>query len=75
MIEQLTGQEVVALDAGKCPDCGGTKFLEGPHGGLSVNIKCAKCGARFNIVPRLAGSFGKERIGRPTRAIETVGAK
>lgn len=31
-----------------CPDCGGEKFLEGPHGGLSINFCCAGCGARFN---------------------------
>lgn len=33
-----------------CPDCGGTKFIEGPHGGLSVNFMCANqfCRARFN---------------------------
>ncbi len=69
MIEKLTDAEVAALDDGRCPDCGREKFLEGPHGGLSVNIKCAGCGAKFNIVPRLAGSFGKERIGRPTEKV------
>jgi hypothetical protein len=31
-----------------CPECGGREFLEGPHGGLSVNFCCAKCFARFN---------------------------
>ncbi len=76
MIEKLTDQEIFALDAGTCPDCRGEHFLEGPHGGLAVNIECSNCGARFNIVPRLAGRFGKQRIGRPTRpAAEPVGAK
>lgn len=65
MIEKLTDVEVAALDKGKCPDCDGDKFLEGPHGGASVNIKCAKCGARFNIVPGCPGSFGKERLSGP----------
>lgn len=69
MIEKLTAQEVAALDKGTCPDCGGHKFLEGPHGGVSVNIMCDGCGAKFNIVPGLGGSFGKERIGRPTKRI------
>ncbi len=41
-----------------CPDCGSTKFYEGPHGGMSVNIKCAGCGHRFNVM----GPFGVERI-------------
>ncbi len=66
-IEDVTAEEIVALDDGKCPDCQGQKFLEGPHGGISVNIECVGCGSRFNIVPGLGGSFGKERIGRPTR--------
>lgn len=37
----------------KCPDCNGGKFFEGPHGVLSVNIKCAGCGSRFNVCPPL----------------------
>jgi len=41
-----------------CPDCGSPNFLEGPHGGHSVNIKCKKCGATFNWM----GPFGIERI-------------
>ena len=32
-----------------CPDCNSVEFYEGPHGGLSVNIKCAGCGSKFNI--------------------------
>ena len=36
---------------GKCPDCGGRRFLKGPQGGLSVNIKCSRCGSKFNICP------------------------
>ncbi len=39
----------------KCPDCGGEKFLPGPRGGLSMNIKCANpdCGSEFNICPTM----------------------
>lgn len=33
----------------ECPDCGSTKFLEGPHGGLSVNVQCNGCGSTFNF--------------------------
>jgi hypothetical protein len=32
-----------------CPDCGSTKFFEGPSGGGSQNIQCAGCGHRFNL--------------------------
>jgi tRNA(Ile2) C34 agmatinyltransferase TiaS len=38
---------------GSCPDCGGEDFLEGPSGGMSVNISCEKCGTRFNLTPLL----------------------
>jgi hypothetical protein len=33
----------------QCPDCGGVDFYEGPHGGASVNVKCAhlSCGRKF----------------------------
>jgi ribosomal protein S27E len=41
-----------------CPDCGNDKFLEGPHGGMAVNFKCAQCGSKFND----EWVFGVERI-------------
>lgn len=34
---------------GKCPKCGGHDFNPGPHGGLSENIRCAGCGAKWWI--------------------------
>lgn len=64
MIEKLTQDEVGALDAGRCPDCAHERFLKGPRGGMNVNIMCAGCGAIFNVIPGLAGSFGKERLER-----------
>lgn len=42
---------------GKCPDCGSEEFLQGPSGGLSVNIQCDKCKHWFNHM-----GFGLERI-------------
>ena len=42
---------------GRCPDCSGEEFFEGPSGGLSVNIRCGKCGNWFNHSP-----FSLERI-------------
>jgi ribosomal protein L37AE/L43A len=39
-----------------CPDCGGT-LREGPHGGLSVNWVCNRCGRVFND-----NVFGVDRI-------------
>lgn len=32
-----------------CIDCGSTHLLEGPSGGMSQNIECAKCGHKFNL--------------------------
>lgn len=44
----------------KCPDCGGKQFSDGPSGGISQNIECFSCGARFNVtmgnVERICGS-------------------
>lgn len=37
-----------------CPFCKSKDFLEGPHGGLSINFKCAKCESTFNDM----GPFG-----------------
>ena len=42
----------------RCPDCHEKIFLKGPEGGMSVNIKCAGCGSKFNICP----PFFAERI-------------
>jgi hypothetical protein len=32
-----------------CPDCGYNTWYAGPTGGLSENIKCAKCNHWFNL--------------------------
>lgn len=37
------------LEYNACPDCGSTKFKEGPSGGLSQNVQCAGCGHHFNL--------------------------
>lgn len=34
-----------------CPHCGHDRFFEGPHGGRSVNVKCARCAACWSCVP------------------------
>lgn len=43
------GKVGAALAQGRCPDCGGESFVFGPRGGLSINIECAGCRARFNV--------------------------
>jgi len=44
-----------------CPFCDCAEFLDGPEGGLSINFKCVRCGARFND----EGPFGVYLIGWP----------
>lgn len=36
-----------------CIDCGSDEMLEGPCGGMAQNVKCAKCGHKFNFGPPL----------------------
>lgn len=39
-----------ALAKGDCPCCESLGcLLEGPQGGMSVNVMCSKCGSRFNV--------------------------
>lgn len=36
----------------KCPECGAEyTMLEGPHGGLALNIKCSECKTIFWTTP------------------------
>ena len=46
-----------------CPFCKSKDFLEGPHGGLSINFKCAnkECGATFNDM----WHFGIDLLSQP----------
>ncbi|MCK5613097.1 hypothetical protein KAR91_65090 [Candidatus Pacearchaeota archaeon] len=37
------------LDYNVCPDCGSGKFMEGPSGGMSQNVKCVGCGHWYNL--------------------------
>jgi hypothetical protein len=41
-----------------CPDCGGSDFIDGPRGGMSQNIQCARasCGSWYNTA-RIGGHF------------------
>jgi hypothetical protein len=52
-MESFKDWERAEILAGRCPDCGGTQFREGPSGGISTNWVCDNeaCGSRFNIAP------------------------
>lgn len=52
------GLKLECVRKNKCPDCKvKDQIMEGPHGGMSVNVRCANCGSKFNITP-----FGVKRI-------------
>ena len=47
----------------ECPDCGATDcILEGPHGGISINVMCDECKQQFNV--STVRGFLVERIGK-----------
>jgi predicted alpha/beta-hydrolase family hydrolase len=46
----LSEDEVLALNRGICPDCGGSNLLGGPSAGLSQNVGCTVCGSEFAYV-------------------------
>jgi len=45
-----------------CPDCGYTKWYDGPSGGMCINSKCGRCGHWFNLAPHLMG-FERIHVG------------
>jgi len=63
-MESFKDWERAELVAGRCPDCGGTQFREGPSGGMSTNWMCDNeaCGSRFNIAQVGPGAIMGERI-------------
>lgn len=46
MIE-LTEQQDKRMQKGRCPFCDGTRFLHGPCGAGSENIRCVGCGKEY----------------------------
>lgn len=47
----LTEQQDRCLQRGNCPFCNSTRFLHGPCGGDSKNIRCVGCGKEFCFSP------------------------
>lgn len=54
-----------------CPDCGGSRFLDGPRGGMSRNIRCENvaCGSQYNVAAIQGHVLFAQRIHweQPTR--------
>jgi len=51
----------------QCPYCGGTKWHEGPSGGMSTNIMCAKCERWFNHHKWIIPMDDLHQVGRDRR--------
>jgi len=43
---------------GHCGRCLGDRFQEGPHGGLSINVRCVTCGQTYWTGPPSLGASG-----------------
>lgn len=45
-----------AITRGTCPVCSAQEsFLQGPEGGMAVNIKCQECQTRYWLCPGIRG--------------------
>lgn len=51
MGRELSAADVALLKDGTCPNCMSTGAYEGPGGGVSANIICYTCGARYRHGP------------------------
>jgi len=49
-----------------CIYCDSPEYYEGPTGGVAMNIKCAQCGARFNIGLIPGGPILIDKLSGPT---------
>jgi len=61
--KESTEEEIIwdKLMNQECPDCGAKNtIMEGPHGGMAVNVKCSACNQGYNITP--VRGFGVARI-------------
>jgi len=55
---------VIALNAGRCPECNACGFDLKPRVGISRNIFCRACDQGFNISPDAPKVYFVQRIGR-----------
>jgi hypothetical protein len=61
----------------KCPYCKGTKFFEGPQGGMSTNILCAnnECRHWFNYTPMPTGEYLLDDLNRVEARRDDTGSQ
>lgn len=49
----------------RCPHCGSCAFRPGPRGGVSLNVFCLRCRARYNIALLPDGYYLDQEISPP----------
>ncbi len=63
-MEELNEEDDKKLMSGKCPKCNSKHFVEGPSGGLAMNIACEN-GHRFWFSPPFTSAYqGKIKVER-----------
>lgn len=67
--DRLVGRQLKKFRKGKCPNCGQDGLRGGPCGGLSQNIICTSCGARYNNTP-----FGVDVLNEPAITVQQASA-
>ena len=64
--DRLFGKRLKKFRRGTCPNYGKGDLRGGPYGGLSQNIICVACGARYNNT-----SFGVDVLNEPSVGAST----
>jgi hypothetical protein len=55
------------LSTGRCPDCAGTTFFQGPESGINCQWQCAnpECGSWFNLAIVAGRISAVDRVHKP----------
>jgi len=66
--ESVINTAVRHLREGRCPDCGQSRLIKGSIVGMSRNVRCRDCGARwgaYGALHLLKDTLGAERLDNP----------
>ena len=65
MKEDQGQKDIAAINKATCPDCGSGHMLQGPSGGMAVNVACESCLMEFNVgIGFGTGAFMVKRSGK-----------
>lgn len=68
-MRDATLSEKTLINKGVCPCCKSHTWLAGPRGGLCINIECAQCGLRANVVQLPTGIDALQVIVGPSNYV------